>query len=159
MNQADVSTTTTSTFFKPGDFNDSTNYFVRAYYDTIINGVRKHGDLYLHTYYDSSIVFTNDMNYAPSLYINPSDPYQLNIRTGDPQNPVFGFLKKRGRVSTSQSDPNYSRLIIRDSLNGQTILQNNWPDSYLEHLGFTTVNGIDNTNKEKLGETKKLLEQ
>ncbi|MDT3741249.1 MAG: hypothetical protein RO257_17310 [Candidatus Kapabacteria bacterium] len=94
MNQGDISTEITpNPYFHLGDFNDSTNYFVRAYYDTIINGEPKQGHLYSHTVYDNSIVFTNGMNYDPSLYINPSDTFKLNIRTGDPQNPIFGRRK------------------------------------------------------------------
>jgi hypothetical protein len=115
MNQADISTHTTSTYFHPGDFNTNTNYFVRAYYDTVISGQRTKGHLYSHCKYDDFIVFTNGITYDPTLYVNPANPYELNIREGDPQNPVFGFLNKKGTVINDPLDDNYSRFIMTDN--------------------------------------------
>ena len=117
MNQADITTHTTSNppYHPMGNFNDSTLYYVRAYYDTIINGQRKEGYLYTHAKYDDYILFTNGINFDPSLYINPSNHFELNIRDGDPQNPVFGFLNKKGTVINDPLDENYSRFIMTDN--------------------------------------------
>jgi hypothetical protein len=141
MNQADITTQPTSEPFHPsGSLNDSTNYFVRAYYDTVINGQPFEGHLYTHTYYDNHIVFTNGITYDPSLYVNPSNPFELNIREGDPQNPVFGFMNKKGRIINEQFNENYSRLILEDSLTNEVVLSEPWPPneltfySYLQHL-------------------------
>ena len=58
MNQGDISTTKEFSFYSEGDFNTNTNYFVRAYYDTVIDGQPKEGYLYSHCLYDNFIVFT-----------------------------------------------------------------------------------------------------
>ena len=135
MNQADISTTIASTpYFFAGDFNTNTNYFIRAFYDTVINGQPKKGYLYTHAKYDNHIVFTNGITYDPTLYVNPSNPYQLNIREGDPQNPVFGFLNKRGRILDDSIDENYSRLILEDSLSGEIVLSEPWPPKMMYYV-------------------------
>lgn len=129
MNQADIYTHTSSNppFHTKGGLNSNTNYFVKAYYDTVIDGQHKKGHLYTHCKYDKHIVFTNGITYDPTLFVNPSKPYELNIREGDPQNPVFGFLNKHGRVLTDSTDENYSRLILDgDSLINEVVLSEPW---------------------------------
>ncbi|MFA5511701.1 MAG: hypothetical protein WC313_04555, partial [Candidatus Kapaibacterium sp.] len=135
MNQGDISTTKEFSFYSEGDFNTNTNYFVRAYYDTVIDGQPKEGYLYSHCLYDNFIVFTNGMTYDPTLYLNPTNLFELNKRLGDSQNPIFGFLNKRGRVLIDSSDENYSRLIIDgDSLINEVVLSEPWLSNQLNFL-------------------------
>ncbi len=100
MNQADINTETGQ---DPGELNANTNYYVRSYYDTIINSEPKKGYLYTHAYYDDEIMFTNGITFDPSLYV---EPFRLYNREGDPQNPVFGFLYSRGKILNDSANLN-----------------------------------------------------
>jgi hypothetical protein len=50
--------------------------------------------------------------YEPTLALDPNQPDELVIRSGDTTHPVFGFTYRRGRVLTDSTDPNFNRLII-----------------------------------------------
>ena len=90
------------------DIPHNTLLFIRSFYND--SGVYHHN--YTHCKFDNNDMFGKSLCYDPALNINPANLFELNVHTGDPQNPIFGFLKKRGRVPTNPSDPNYSRLII-----------------------------------------------
>ncbi len=108
---------------------DSTLLFVRCRYQS--------GELALasHCYNDNSIVFTKSLQYEPTLNIEPNNKYKLNIREGDPSNPVFGFLYKRGRVINNPTDENYSRLILDSStLVNEVVLAEPWPSNHLNYV-------------------------
>jgi hypothetical protein len=84
--------------------------------------------LHTHCAFDNNPVFGKSLSYDPTVTVNPNNVYELNIREEDPQNPIFGFLYKRGKVLSNPSDPNYSRLIIdSSSLENQVILSDPWP--------------------------------
>lgn len=102
----------------------NTLLFIRSIYND--SGTYHHN--YSHCLFENNDMFGKSLSYDPSLYVNPADPFKLNVHTGDPQNPVFGFLNKRGRVPESSSDENYSRLIIDStSLKDSVILSEPWP--------------------------------
>jgi hypothetical protein len=50
--------------------------------------------------------------YEPTLALDPNQPDELVIRSGDTTHPVFGFTYRRGRVLPDSTDPNFNRLII-----------------------------------------------
>src|SRR5690606_23597098 len=86
---------------------DNVDIFLHSEIDSSANGVQF--AFHSHVYYDNHAIFTKSMCYDPTLYIDPNDVYMLNKRKGDPSNPVFGFLNKRGRVLSDSNDVNYSR--------------------------------------------------
>ena len=74
------------------------------------------GLIILHQEYTHSVgpetMNARGIQYEPTLLLDPSNPENLVIRTGDTTRPVFGFLHRRGRISTNPSNDNYNRLII-----------------------------------------------
>jgi|GEM_PF-4209530 len=70
------------------------------------------------------------LHFEPTLLID--HPGEFKTRVGDPSDPIFGFKTiSAGEILANQTDPNYSRLILRTSdLNGQNsipVLEDNWP--------------------------------
>lgn len=123
MNQTDVDSKSTKESVP-----DSTLLFIRA----ILKIGAIDYDLWTHCNFDNHPVFGKSLCYDPTLYIDPDDVYKLHIREEDPQNPVFGFLHRRGRVLNDPLNVNYSRLIIEgDSLIDEVVLSDPWPNNMM----------------------------
>ncbi len=96
--------------------------------------------LYTHCHFDTSRVFGKSLSYDPTLYIDPNDPYKLNIREGDPQNPIFGFLNRRGRVLNDPLNVYYSKLMIDSlSLINEVVLSEPWPSKMMYYVPFSSI--------------------
>lgn len=53
------------------------------------------------------------MQYDPSLPLTTSNFGNI-LRPDDPADPIFGFKNRKGTISNTPSDPNYSRLVINN---------------------------------------------
>jgi hypothetical protein len=74
------------------------------------------------------------IQYEPTLLLDPNNPDKLIKRTGDTTRPVFGFLKRRGRIETNPSNANFNRLIIdSNALQNQVILEEPWPSNQMKY--------------------------
>jgi len=102
-------------------------------------------ELFLHPWGYTHAVGPEPLNgrgiqYEPTLLLNANNPDSLIIRQGDTTLPVFGFLMRRGFIPEF-GDPNFNRLIIDDSLNGEVILADPWPDYMLGMNGVFPESG------------------
>ncbi len=137
-NMSDMQTTYLYTM-NESHYADSTLLFIRCRYQS--------GELALasHCVADNSIVLTKSLQYDPTIFVEPENRYKLNIREGDPSNPVLGFLYKRGRISNNQNDENYSRLILdSSSLVNEVVLAEPWPSNHLNYV--LSTDSLQNLN-------------
>lgn len=67
------------------------------------------------------------IHYDPTLPLSPDKPDSLVIRPGDNSCYVFGFLYRNGTVPTDPADPDFHRLVLDNSQNGQVVLAEPWP--------------------------------
>lgn len=56
------------------------------------------------------------MQYEPTLQLTTDEFNNYKTRVGDNSNPVFGFENITGDILTDDTDPNYSRLVLHDSI-------------------------------------------
>ncbi|HPI20548.1 MAG TPA: hypothetical protein PKY56_09275 [Candidatus Kapabacteria bacterium] len=106
---------------------DMNQYDAEYYQDTSFMNDNVYSILkpeHIWTHYDNTnIMNTKGIVFEPTLLINKNDdPKVLKTRVGDKTNPVFGFQKIKGYISNDSNYANYSRLIIRDSLANEVIL-------------------------------------
>ncbi len=139
------------------NINPDTKLFIRSKYNKTVNGETIKYSFSSHCYFDKSHIFGKSLKYEPTLYIDPNNVYKLNKRdkVGDPSNPVFGFLTKRGTITNDPNDPNnneYSRVIIRgDSLVNQVVLSNPWPNDIMYYTPKQGDNNDEDTQKDFSG--------
>ncbi|MGA2298478.1 MAG: hypothetical protein ABSG15_13110, partial [FCB group bacterium] len=77
------------------------------------------------------------MQYEPTLELDTNNLGTIVQRPGDPSNPVFGFLYRKGTILFNQSDSNYSRLILyKNDLpnygSDSIVLKNIWPQPHFK---------------------------
>lgn len=75
------------------------------------------------------------MQYEPTLPLDGTNEGTI-LREDDETDPIFGFRYRRGTISTTPSDPNYSRLVLKQSdkasYGGDKVLEDIWPQPYFD---------------------------
>jgi hypothetical protein len=167
-NMNDMSTEWGYNHYKPSDYNDSVNLFLRASYQDfrkdstflrweittekdiiIITPIYKHYNilypLWTHCYYDSSIVFTKSMAYSAALDMLPGDSLTLNPLDNDSQNHVFGFKTKNPNCTNVFEGGIWRLKVVQSQVNPNTvILDKPFPNIFLTYnTKVTDPNLID----------------
>jgi hypothetical protein len=142
MNQTDIGS------YEDFKLNPNNNLFIRSV-DTTQS---PHLAFNTHCYYEPDAIYGKSLQYDPTLFIDKSNVYKLNKRDGDPSNPVFGFLNKRGRILTNSDSANYSRIIIDSaSLKDSVILSEPWPSSIMYYVPIKDGVAVDSIQKNYSG--------
>jgi hypothetical protein len=79
------------------------------------------------------------IHYDPTLPLNPNKPDSLVIRPGDNSGQVFGFAVRKGWIPNNPSHPDFNRLILDDTLNGDIVLAEPWPSNQLNNFAITII--------------------
>ena len=98
--------------------------------------------------YKPGYFYSPFMQYEPTLPLSGTNEGTI-LRPSDTTAPIFGFRNRRGRISTTPSDPNYSRLILeKDStFVGGRVLDDIWPQPNFKTLTWDIYHAIGQTDK------------
>ena len=76
---------------------------------------------------DADLLNTRGIHFEPTLQIDKSKTHTVQTIIGDSTNPIFGFEKIKGVITTNPSSPLFGRLLINnDSLKDSVILEKPW---------------------------------